>query len=282
MEEHHQPDLTPEMHQECQSCIREHHASYSLQLTRTLPLVRISSHCILCCPKFMTRTYHTPHKCSCSAFDHKVWEEWWRWWEKKQDLLKTMTFIEQTMLRKCSKISSKAIKTSQLHNKIQEGNNVWNIFLQVPSVIIFSMLDDSCKLHIVKHAFRINWCSMQHVINFLIWKSVVRKKKFTCLVSKHMLPLGFLDWHHFSVIVMYSLMLQGIRASMVINTKRTKISRLKQRLNCSCHCVSRHHFIFLFTYSLSYLCHEITFGLWITLTTMLGNDFNPYIEHLQK
>lgn len=41
-----------------------------------------------------------------------------------------MTFIEQTMLRKklCSKISSKAIKTSQLHNKIHEGDNVWNIF----------------------------------------------------------------------------------------------------------------------------------------------------------
>lgn len=129
------------------------------------------------------------------------------------------------------------------------------------------MLDDSCKLHIVKHAFRINWCSMQHVINFLIWKSVVRKKKFTCLVSKHMLPLGFLDWHHFSVIVMYSLMLQGIRASMVINTKRTKISRLKQRLNCSCHCVSRHHFIFLFTYSL-------LFKPWDNFWAVNNTDYN--------
>lgn len=35
-------------------------------------------------------------------------------------------------------------------------------------VVILSMLDNSCEFHIIKKAFRIHRCSMEHVINFLV------------------------------------------------------------------------------------------------------------------
>ena len=34
------------------------------------------------------------------------------------------------------------------------------------------MLNNSCEFHVVKEAFGINWCTMQHLINFLIGKPV--------------------------------------------------------------------------------------------------------------
>ena len=39
-------------------------------------------------------------------------------------------------------------------------------------VVILSMFDNSCEFHIIKEAFRIYWCSMQHIIDFLVREPV--------------------------------------------------------------------------------------------------------------